>query len=91
MPAIGPMVAGGILGSVLASAAAGAAAGTVAGALIGLGVSEEEAHYYQGEVESGRTVVTVRAGDRFVEAQNILRQYGGMVSPFVEQGLPIQA
>jgi hypothetical protein len=90
MPALGPIIAGGVLGSVLASAAAGAAAGGVAGALIGLGVSEEEASYYQGELESGRTVVTVRAGDRFDEAQSIIRNYGGMVSPYVERQATVQ-
>ena len=78
MPAIGPIVAGGLLGSVLASAAAGAAAGGVGGALLGLGLSEDDANYYHSEVAAGRTVVTVRAGDRFEEAMGILRDHGAM-------------
>lgn len=81
MPAIGPIIAGGILGSVLASAAAGAAAGGVGGALLGLGLSEEDATHYHGEVTAGRTVVTVRAGHRYDEAVAILRDYGGTMTP----------
>ncbi|MGE0756491.1 MAG: hypothetical protein AB7F89_25305 [Pirellulaceae bacterium] len=76
LPAIGPVVAGGLLGSVLASAAAGAAAGTLAGALIGLGLSEEEATFYEGEITAGRMVVSVQAGNRTAEAEGILRQHG---------------
>jgi hypothetical protein len=76
LPAIGPIVAGGILGSLLASAAAGAAAGGVIGAFLGLGFSEDEAKYYEGEVNSGRTLVTVKAGDRATQANTILRAHG---------------
>jgi uncharacterized protein (TIGR02271 family) len=76
LPAIGPVIAGGILASVLASAVAGAAVGGIAGALIGLGIPEEEAEYYQGEVKSGRTLVTVKSDGRFDEAMSILRQFG---------------
>lgn len=74
LPAIGPVVAGGILGSILASAAVGAAAGGFAGALIGFGLSEEEAHFYESEVSAGRMVLTVRAGDRFALAASILEK-----------------
>jgi hypothetical protein len=45
LPAIGPVIAGGLLAAVAASAAAGAAAGGIVGALIGLGIPEEEARY----------------------------------------------
>jgi len=72
LPAIGPVIAGGLLTAVLASAAGGAAAAGLIGALIGLGISEEDAKYYEGEVKSGRTVVTVRAGARAVSATEIL-------------------
>lgn len=48
LPAIGPvLVGGGLLASVLASAVTGAVAAGIVGALIGLGVPEEEAKFYQ--------------------------------------------
>jgi uncharacterized protein (TIGR02271 family) len=71
------VVAGGTLMAVLASAGAGAAAASVAGALIGLGIPEEEARYYEGEVKAGRTVVTVKADGRYDEAVAVLRRFGG--------------
>ena len=77
LPAIGPVIAGGVLASVLASAAGGAAVAGVLGALIGLGIPEEEARYYEGEFQSGRTLVTVRADGRIDDAQMILRRHGG--------------
>lgn len=75
LPAIGPAVAGGILGSILASAAGGAAAAGLAGALIGLGIPEEEATYYENEFKSGRTIVTVKTTTRQDEARRILGRY----------------
>jgi len=78
LPGIGPvLVGGGMLASVLASAAAGAAVASIAGALIGLGIPEEEAKYYEAEIGSGRTLVTVRADGRYAEAQAILHRQGG--------------
>jgi hypothetical protein len=77
LPAIGPAIAGGTLAVLLSSAAVGAAAAGIAGALIGMGISKEEAEYYEGEVRSGRTLVTVRADARFKEAQSILTRFGG--------------
>ena len=77
LPAIGPIIAGGLLASVLASAAGGAAAGGLLGALVGMGIPEEEARFYEGEFQSGRTIVTVRAQDRYDEAFGILNRWGG--------------
>lgn len=77
LPAIGPIVAGGILGSILASAAGGAAVAGLAGALIGLGIPEEEATYYENEFKSGRTVVTVKTTTRQDEARRILGRHSG--------------
>ena len=77
IPGIGPAIAGGILVAVLGGAAIGAAAGGIVGALIGMGVPEEEAHYYEGEFHSGRTLVTVRADGRQQEAIDILHRNGG--------------
>jgi uncharacterized protein (TIGR02271 family) len=72
MPVIGPVIAGGILASVLASAAGGAAIAGLVGALVGLGIPEEDAHFYQGEFEAGRTIVTLKAEGRYDEAWKIL-------------------
>lgn len=76
LPAIGPIVAGGILGSILASAAGGAAAAGLAGALIGLGIPEDEVEYYEGELRSGRSLVTVKTGARSNEAWTIMERHG---------------
>jgi hypothetical protein len=76
LPGIGPFIAGGMLGGVVASAAAGAAAGGVLGALIGLGIPEEEAAFYHGEFEAGRTIVTVRAGEKADTDRSVLLRFG---------------
>ena len=76
IPGFGPAIAGGILAATLGGAAIGAAAGGIIGALTGLGVPEEEARYYQGEFEAGRTIVTVKAANRYQEALDILRSNG---------------
>jgi uncharacterized protein (TIGR02271 family) len=76
LPGIGPVIAGGLLASLLASAAGGAAVAGIAGALIGLGIPEEEAAYYEGEFKGGRTLVTVRGDGRYEEACTILRRFG---------------
>lgn len=76
IPIIGPAIAGGTLGIILSNAAAGAGVGGLVGALAGAGVPEDEAHYYQGEFESGRTIVTVHAGGRADEAMTVLRRHG---------------
>jgi hypothetical protein len=76
LPGIGPVISGGILASVIASAAGGAAIAGVVGALVGLGVPEDEAKYYEGEFKAGRTVVTVKADGRYDEALSILRRNG---------------
>jgi hypothetical protein len=77
LPGIGPAIAGGTLGILLSSAAAGAAALGVAGALAGLGLSEEDAGYYENEFKSGRTLVTVKGGAKSAAAQKIITQHGG--------------
>jgi hypothetical protein len=80
IPGVGPLIAGGALMALLASAGAGATVGTVVGGLIGLGVPEDEAGYYQDELTSGRVLVSVDAGDRRPEAVDILRRYGAVFS-----------
>jgi uncharacterized protein (TIGR02271 family) len=75
IPGVGPFIAAGAFATALTGAALGAGVGAIAGALLGMGVPKEEAEYYEGEVRSGRTLVTVRADGRYDEAQRILRQH----------------
>ncbi len=77
VPVIGPAIAGGTLGVILSNAAAGAGVAGLIGALVGAGIPEHEAAYYQEEVVAGRTVLTVDAGTRAREAGDILRRNGG--------------
>jgi len=76
IPVIGPAIAAGTLGTILLNAAGGAAIATVTGALIGLGIPEEEAQYYESELQSGRYLVTIQADNRSAEAWSILQQFG---------------
>ena len=76
IPVVGPAIAGGTLGVILSNAAAGAGIAGLVGALVGAGIPEEEAHYYQEEFEAGRAIVTVQAGDRTGEAEAILSRDG---------------
>jgi uncharacterized protein (TIGR02271 family) len=78
LPAIGPAIAGGTLAGILiSSAVAGAAAAGLTGALIGMGIPKEEAEFYESEVKSGRTIVTVNAGTRRNEALAVMQRFGG--------------
>jgi len=77
LPAIGPAIAGGTLMAIISSAAAGAAAAGIAGALIGLGIPEEEANYYEEQFHAGQMIVTVQADGRYDEAVAVLHRYGG--------------
>src|SRR5215207_6752144 len=76
IPGVGPFIAAGAFATALTGAAIGAGVGAIAGALVGMGITEEEAKYYESEVHSGRALVTVRADGRYDEAQRILRHYG---------------
>jgi hypothetical protein len=76
LPGIGPAIAGGTLGVILSSVAAGATAAGLAGALVGMGIPEEEADFYEGEFKSGRTLVTVRTHGRHADAVAILSKFG---------------
>jgi hypothetical protein len=76
IPVIGPVLAVGPLAAALISAAGGAAAGGLVGGLVGMGIPEHEARYYEGEVQSGRYLITVNAGNRNDEAWAILNGLG---------------
>ena len=81
IPGIGPVISGGLLATALAGAATGAVAGGVAGgvggALVGLGVPEAEAKYYGDQFKEGRTLLTVRADERYSDASDIVRKRRG--------------
>jgi hypothetical protein len=77
IPGIGPIIAGGVLTTALGGAAAGAATGGILGAMAGLGVSEEEAIFYEKELKAGKALVTVRPGPRDQLAYEILSRFGG--------------
>jgi hypothetical protein len=77
IPVVGPAIAAGTLGVILSNAAAGAGVVGLVGALVGAGLPEHEAKYYQGELEAGRSIITVNAADRADEATSILRRCGG--------------
>jgi hypothetical protein len=77
LPAIGPVIAGGTLAAIAASAATGAATAGLAGALIGAGFSDADAQYYDDEFKQGRVIVTVHAGSRRAEAEDVMQQYEG--------------
>src|SRR2546423_1051963 len=76
IPVIGPILAIGALGTVLLNAAGGAAALGITGALAGWGIAEDEAKFYESEVQKGKFLVTVEASHRLSEAQAILRRQG---------------
>jgi len=77
IPVIGPVIALGTLGTILLNATGGAAILGLVGALVGLGIPEEDAKYYESEVHGGRFLVTVDAGTRTAEAWNVLHRAGG--------------
>ena len=76
IPVIGPAFALGTLATVLLSTYGGAAAGGLVGSLVAWGVSEEDAKFYEGEVQAGRFVVSVECGQGD-DARDILHRHGG--------------
>jgi len=74
---LGPLLAGGVLVSILAGAGVGAATGTVVGGLVGLGVNEEEALFYEERVYDGHFVVTVETADLGDDVRTMFRRHEG--------------
>jgi len=77
IPVIGPVLAIGTLGTILLNAVGGAAIAGLAGALIGWGIPEADAKYYEDEVKAGRYLVTVDQGDKRDEAWGVFTRHGG--------------
>lgn len=86
LPAIGPVIAGGLLAAIAVSAGAGAATGLVVGAFVGLGVSDEEAAYYDEEFQKGRTIVVVQS-DRSPDVAYRILNERGVSSPYLRDPL----
>ncbi len=90
IPGVGPVIAGGALATALGSAGATAAAtaatgaaigvvgGGIVGGLIGLGIPESEARVYNERFMAGDILVSVAAGGRAADAQNIMMQSGAV-------------
>jgi len=79
IPPIGPIVIGGMLATAAGFAGAGAAVGGLLGAMTGLGISEDEARYYEQQFKEGKAIVTVQAGERADDVVKIIRRHGGFV------------
>lgn len=79
IPGVGPVVAAGLLTTALGFAGAGAAVGGILGAMTGLGVSQEEALYYQEQFNAGKALVTVRVSSDYEldAAVTLIRRFGG--------------
>jgi hypothetical protein len=77
IPAIGPVISGGMFAALAASAAAGAATAGIAGALVGWGIPATDAAHYESEVKAGRILMTVKADGRYATAEEIIRKCGG--------------
>ena len=73
---IGPVIAGGALVGLLASMGVGATVGSAIGGLVGLGLTQDDADYFEGELKSGKTLVTVSTMAN-TDAVDILRRSGG--------------
>ncbi|AMV20674.1 general stress protein [Planctomyces sp. SH-PL14] len=76
IPGIGPIIAGGTLGVLLTTTVAGAAAASLGGTLQGIGLTEQDARFYEAELHAGRTIITVQ-GEGMDDAQEILTRHGG--------------
>jgi len=77
IPGVGPVIAAGSLAMFFGYAAAGTAIGGILGAMTGLGISEEEAVFYEKHFNEGKAIVAVKAPSRCAEAAEILRRHGG--------------
>lgn len=93
IPGFGPVVAGGVLASFFGGAIAGTAVGGILGAMTGLGISEQEAKFYQTHFNEGKAIIAVRAGTRAADARDLLTRAGGLhvhteaTSPVQTRGL----
>ena len=78
IPGVGPFIAFGALGAALTGAVTGAVVGGISAALIDFGgIPEEDAHGYEQQVHSGKTLVAVKARDEdALEVRRVLAAAG---------------
>jgi uncharacterized membrane protein len=78
IPGIGPFVAFGALGAALTGVVTGAVVGGITAALVDFsGIPEDEAHGYEQEIRSGKTLVAVKARDEdSAEVRRVLNEIG---------------
>ena len=81
IPGVGPLIVGGVLASTLLGMGVGAATGGLIGALVGMGVSEEDARYFDAGLREGRTLLTVSGAAAAPEALAILERHGADLGP----------
>lgn len=95
IPGVGPFVAAGAIaqsaigGAAVTGAALGATAGGLTGALTDHGVSDEDARYYEGRINSGGVFVSVdtsSAGINSTAALDIMNRSGGHSSGRTKMG-----
>jgi hypothetical protein len=79
IPGVGPIIAGGALASAFARAEAGTAARGLFGTLVTMGISEDDARYFETGLRQHYVLVTVTAGSRAPEARDVLRASGADV------------
>ena len=76
---LGPVLAGGALVGLLASMGVGATVGSAIGGLVGLGISQDDADYFEQQLKAGKTLVTVSTSDDVDEAIDIIQRTGGQL------------
>jgi len=78
IPGLGPFIAAGPIVAALSGVGVGAAVGGITGALIGMGIPEYEAKRYEGQIKSGRILLSVHTDDSdwTKRAKEILAQTG---------------
>ena len=84
IPVVGPAIAAGTLATLLSNAVGGAAIAGLSGALIGWGVPETHARFYDAQLNAGRVIVSVTTSDRLEVARTILERHGVANHKFVE-------
>jgi hypothetical protein len=77
VPGLGAVLASALVAGILTGATAGAAAGGLLSTLIGLGIPETDAPFYESELRAGRILVTVSTNDHGDDARSILSRHGG--------------
>src|ERR1700747_500474 len=78
IPGVGPFIAAGPIMAALAGVGVGGAVGGFTGALIGLGIPEYEAKRYEGRIQKGGILLSVRCdtSDEIKRAKEIMKNTG---------------